>query len=132
VFLAAGFPQNISAQGGLGDFAPIDNIETSFFTSILLARDSMIAVDPSYPTLIRDTLGIIYTFPRGLLPKVDARVLYRMQVSPRWTGQPVMGVKDADRPNFVMLGALLHRFGTPPHRVAALLRKVYKEEFGVQ
>ena len=132
VFLAAGFPQNISAQGGLGDFAPIDNIEPSFFTSILLGKDTILAVDPTYPTLVRDTLGTIYTFPRGLLPKVDARVLYKMQVSPRWVGQPIMGVKDADRPNFVLLGALLHRFATPPNRVAALLRKVYKDEFGVQ
>jgi hypothetical protein len=43
-----------------------------------------------------------------------------------------MGVKDADQPSFVLLAALLHRFGTPPNRVATLLRKVYKDEFGVQ
>ena len=132
VFLAAGFPQNIVAQGGLGDFAPIDNIEQSYFTSIILARDSVVSVDPAYPTLVRDTLGLIYTFPRGLLPKVDARILYRMQSSTRWSGQPIMGVKDADKPSFVLLGTLLHRFGTPPERLARLLRRVYKDEFGVQ
>ena len=132
VLLVAGFPQNISAQGGLGDFAPIDNIESSFFTSILLPRDTVVAVDPTYPTLVRDTLGFIYTFPRGILPKIDARVLYKMQASPRWAGQPIMGVKDADRPTFVLIAALLHRYGTPPNRVAALLRKVYQDEFGVQ
>ncbi len=132
VFLAAGFPQNISAQGGLGDFAPIDNIETSYFTTILLARDTILAVDPTYPTLVRDTLGNIYTFPRGILPKVNARILYQMQASPRWAGQPIMGVKDADQPTFVLLAALLHRFGTPPDRVATLLRRVFKDEFGVQ
>jgi hypothetical protein len=43
-----------------------------------------------------------------------------------------MGVKDADRPSFVLLAAILHRFGTPPDQVATLLRKVYKGEFGVQ
>ena len=132
VLLVAGFPQNISAQGGLGDFAPIDNIESSFFTSILLPRDTVVAVDPAYPTLVRDTLGFIYTFPRGILPKIDARVLYKMQASPRWAGQPIMGVKDADRPTFVLIATLLHRYGTPPNRVAALLRKVYQDEFGVQ
>jgi hypothetical protein len=132
VLLVAGFPQNISAQGGLGDFAPIDNIESSFFTTILLSRDSVVAVDPTYPTLVRDTLGFIYTFPRGILPKIDARVLYKMQASPRWAGQPIMGVKDADRPTFVLIATLLHRFGTPPNRVAALLRKVFEDEFGVQ
>ncbi|MBF8294932.1 MAG: hypothetical protein HW389_1477 [Bacteroidetes bacterium] len=132
VLLVAGFPQNISAQGGLGDFAPIDNIESSFFTTILLPRDSVVAVDPTYPTLVRDTLGFIYTFPRGILPKIDARVLYKMQASPRWAGQPIMGVKDADRPTFVLIATLLHRYGTPPNRVAALLRKVYQDEFGVQ
>ena len=132
VFLAAGFPQNISAQGGLGDFAPIDNIEANYFTSILLGKDSILAVDPTYPTLVRDTLGTIYTFPRGILPKVDARILYQMQPSTRWSGQPIMGVKDADRPSFVLLAALLHRFGTPPNRVAALLTRIYRDEFGVQ
>ena len=132
VLLVAGFPQNISAQGGLGDFAPIDNIESSFFTSILLPRDTVVAVDPTYPTLVRDTLGFIYTFPRGILPKIDARVLYKMQASPRWAGQPIMGVKDADRPTFVLIATLLHRYATPPNRVAALLRKVYQDEFGVQ
>lgn len=132
VFLAAGFPQNISAQGGLGDFAPIDNIEQSFFTSILLPRDTVVSTDPNYPTLVRDTLGFIYTFPRGLLPKVDARVLYKMQASPRWAGQPIMGVKDADSPSFILLATLLHRFGTPPERLAALLRRVYRDEFGVR
>ena len=132
VFLAAGFPQNISAQGGLGDFAPIDNIEASYFTSILLPKDTVVSTDPSYPTLVRDTLGFIYTFPRGLLPKIDARVLYRMQSSPRWAGQPIMGVKDADSPSFILLATLLHRFGTPPDRLAALLRRVYRDEFGVR
>ena len=132
VLLTAGFPQNISAQGGLGDFVPIDNIETSFFTSILLGRDSIVAVDPTYPNLVRDTLGFIYTFPRGILPKVDARVLYKMQASGRWSGQPIMGVKDADQPSFVLLAAMLHRFGTPPDRVATFLRKVFRDEFGVR
>jgi hypothetical protein len=132
VFLAAGFPQYIAAQGGLGDFFPIDNIESSYFTSILLGKDSIVAVDPSYPTLVRDSLGFIYTFPRGILPKVNARVLYQMQTSGRWSGQPIMGVKDADQPSFVLLAAILHRFGTPPNRAATLLRKVFRDEFGVR
>jgi len=67
-----------------------------------------------------------------VIPKIDARIIYKMGISPRWTGQPIMGVKDADIPNFVLLGILLHRFGTPPDNAAALLRKVYKDEFGVQ
>lgn len=132
VFLASGFPQYIPAQGGLGDFFPIDNIESSYFTSILLGKDSIVAVDPSYPTLVRDSLGFIYTFPRGILPKVNARVLYQMQNSTRWPGQPIMGVKDADQPSFVLLAAILHRFGTPPNRAAALLRRVFRDEFGVR
>jgi len=132
VLIAGGFPQYIGAQGGLGDFFPVDNIESSYFTSILLPRDTVVAVDPSYPTLVRDTLGFIYTFPRGVLPKVDARILYKMQASGRWSGQPIMAVKDSDQPSVVLFAALLHRFGTPPNRVSALLRRVFKDEFGVQ
>ena len=136
VLFTGGFPQYIAAQGGLGDFVPIDNIEPSYFTTILQARDTILAVDPTYPTLIRDTLGFIYTFPRGLLPKVSSRVLYQMQKSPRWASRDtlpiIMGVKDADQPSFVLLGAILHRFGTPPDNVATFLRKVFNDEFGVQ
>ncbi|HTP79299.1 MAG TPA: hypothetical protein VMM57_02720 [Bacteroidota bacterium] len=132
VLMTAGFPQYPSTQGGVGNFAPIDGIEGSYFTTILQSRDTMAAVDPTYPTLIRDTLGFIYTFPRGILPKVDARILYEMQPSDRWSGQPVMGVKDADQASFVLIAGILHRFGTPPDRVSILLRRVYQGEFGVQ
>lgn len=135
MLFTAGFPQYIAAQGGLGDFAPIDNIESGYFTTILLANDTVVAVDPTYPTLVRDNLGFIYTFPRGVLPKVSARVLYQMQKSTRWASRDtlpiIMGVKDADQPSFVLLGILLNRFGTPPDQVGALLRKVFKDEFGV-
>ncbi|HEY6952397.1 MAG TPA: hypothetical protein VI758_08305, partial [Bacteroidota bacterium] len=136
VLFCGGFPQYASAQGGLGDVAPIDGIESSPFATKLLSRDTILAVDPTYPMLIRDTLGNIYTFPRGILPKVSARVLYQMQKSTRWASRDtlpiIMGVKDADQPSFVMLGAILHRFGTPPDNVKAFLRKVFNDEFGVQ
>ncbi|HLF19366.1 MAG TPA: hypothetical protein VI704_01120, partial [Bacteroidota bacterium] len=133
VLFTSGFPENVSGQGSLVDFAPIENVESSTFTIILFQGDTVVSVDPGYPTLIRDNLGTAYAFPRGLVPKIDARTLYRMQSSPtRWTGQPIMGVKDADQPSFVLLGILLHRFGSPPDRVAQLLRKVYRDEFGVQ
>ena len=136
VMFTAGFPQNISTQGGLGNFAPIDNIEAGAFTNILSAKDTMVAVNPAYPILVRDTLGFIYTFPRGILPKVSARILYQMQKSTKWASRDtlpiIMGVKDADSPHFVLLAAQLHRFGTPPNNVATLLRKVYKDDFGVQ
>lgn len=133
VMFSAGLPENVSGQGSLVDFAPIENVEPSFFSNRLNAGDSIETVsDPSYPALVRDNIGTIYAFPRGVIPKVNARVLYRMQASSRWTGQPIMGVKDADQPRFVMLALLLHRFGTPPQNAAALLRKVYKDEFGIQ
>jgi hypothetical protein len=136
VLLCAGFPQYPAAQGGMGDFAPIDDIESSYFSTILLQKDSLVAVDPSYPNLVRDNVGFIYTFPRGLLPKVSARILYKMQKSPRWASRDtvpiIMGVKDADQASFVLLGVLLHRFGTPSDNVKALLLQVYKNEFGVK
>jgi hypothetical protein len=135
VLFTGGFPQYIAAQGGLGDFVPIDNIEPSYFTTILQARDTIVSVDPAYPTLIRDTLGFIYTFPRGLLPKVNARVLYQMQKSSRWASRDtlpiIMGIKDSDQPSFILLGAILHRFGTPPKNVAAFLYRVFNDEFAV-
>ncbi len=133
VLFTSGFPENVTAQGSLVDFAPIENVESSLFARLLNPGDTLVAdTDPSYPLLVRDTVGTFYAFPRGVLPKVNARVIYRMQSSTRWTGQPIMGVKDADQPSFVLMAVLLHRFGVPPQNVAALLRKVYYEEFGVR
>ncbi|MDD8017993.1 MAG: hypothetical protein PHP42_06440 [Bacteroidota bacterium] len=137
VFFCSGFPENVSGQGSLVDFAPIQNVESGFFVQRLNAKDSLLAAqDISYPTLMRDTLGSIYTFPRGIIPKIDADIIYQMQSSSRWTGQPVMGVRGKDpstqKPNFILVAALLHRFGTPPNNLAALFRKVFADEFGVQ
>ncbi len=133
VLFTSGFPENVTGQGSLVDFAPIENVESSFFATRLNASDTLVSVaDPTYPTLVRDNVGTIYAFPRGVLPKVNARVIYRMQTSTRWVGQPIMGVKDADQASFVLMAALLHRFGTPPGTVAAFLRRVYGVEFGVQ
>ena len=43
-----------------------------------------------------------------------------------------MGAKDADQASVVYIALLLNRFGTPPNNVAALLRRVFVGEFGVQ
>jgi hypothetical protein len=138
ILFVNGFSQYPPDQRGFGDFAPVENIETDYFTSILLANDSVVAVDPSYPRLTRDGLGTIYQFPRGLLPKVNARIIYQMGRSPRWASRDalpiIMGVKDADQPSFVMVAVLLHRFvgnGTTTNNVPAFLRKVFVDEFGV-
>ena len=98
----------------------------------LNAGDTILPVDSTYPTLVRDNAGALYTFPRGVIPKLGSRILYRMAASPNWTGQPIMGVKDADQPTFVLLSAQLHRFGSPDTSVARLLRRVFEGEFGVQ
>jgi hypothetical protein len=75
-----------------------------------------------------------------MLPKVNARILYRMQQSPRWATRDtlpiimgVLGVSDIDqKPNIVMMSVLLHRFVGPENNVPQFLRKVFQDEFGVQ
>jgi hypothetical protein len=141
VLFVTGFPQYPADARGFGDFAPIDNIESGYFKSIIIYRDSLVSVDQSYPTLYRDINPAIYTYPRGLLPKSNARVIYQMGKSPLWASRDtvpiIMGVKDADQPSIVMLSILLHRFGGNPgggvpNNVPAFLRKVYYNEFGVR
>ncbi len=138
VFFCSGFPENVSGQGSLVDFAPIQNVENSFFAQKLFQNESMLPVaDLSYPILSRDTINDagIYQFPRGIIPKIDADTLYKMQSSSRWSGQPVMGVRGKDlsgQTNFVLIAAMLHRFATPPKNMAALFRKVFADEFGVK
>jgi hypothetical protein len=141
VLFVTGFPQYPADARGFGDFAPIDNIESNSFRSILLAKDSLVSIDPTYPTLYRDSNPIIYTYPRGLLPKTSARIIYQMGKSPLWASRDtlpiIMGVKDADQPSIVMLSILLHRFGGNPgggvpNNIPAFLRKVFFNEFGVR
>jgi hypothetical protein len=132
VFFASGFPESVSGQGSLVEFAPIVDIEPSYFALRLNTGAVIEPVDTTYPALIRDNAGALYIFPRGVIPKLGARVLYRMAASPSWTGQPIMGVKDADQATFVLVAAQLHRFGSPNTNVAALLRRVFQGEFGVQ
>jgi hypothetical protein len=142
ILFVTGFLMYPADARGFGDFAPIDNIESSYFKSILLSKDSLVAVvDQTYPTLYRDANPAAYTFPRGLLPKGNARIIYQMGKSPFWASRDttpiIMGVKDADQPSIVMLSILLHRFGGNPdggipNNVPAFLRKVYQNEFGVR
>ena len=138
VLFVTGFPDGTLDLTGIGDFAPINNVESNRFGLKLFPADSIVAVDPTYPNLIRD-YGSIYTFPRGLLPKVNAKIIYQMLPSSRWTHDStmiVMGVKDADQASFVMVSAILHRFGgLPPgiqNNVPAFLRRVFQGEFGVK
>jgi hypothetical protein len=132
VLFTTGFPDGPLDLTGQVTFAPIDNVEPSRIAPISLPKDTLVAIDATYPTLLRDDSFTIYTFPRGVLPKVNAIPLYRMaMIPPRLPGYHVMGVKDASPANIVMLSALLHRFGTPPGSVAQFLRRVFSGEFGV-
>jgi len=142
IIFVTGFPQFPPDARGFGDFAPIDNVEPSSFKNFLFAKDSLVAVtDQTYPTLYRDANSTGYTFPRGLLPKGNARIIYHMGKSPQWATRDtipiIMGVKDADQPSIVMLSILLHRFGGNPNggipnNVPVFLRKVFYDEFGVR
>ena len=132
IFMTTGYPHYPTDFTSMSVWAPIDSMNQSSVASILLGGESLVPIDTTYPPLVRDA-GAIYTYPRGILPKVNARPLYKMQSKPsRWQGQPIMGAKDADQASVVYIALLLNRFGTPPNNVAALLRRVFVGEFGVQ
>jgi hypothetical protein len=140
VLLVTGFGESTPDQRGFGDFAPIDKVESSSFSKILFSKDSLVAVDPNYPNLIRDNSTTIYSFPRGILPKVNAKIIYQMMKSPRWASRDtlpiVMGVKD-DQASVIMVSGILHRFvGNPgggfPNNLPLFFRKVFHDEFGVR
>jgi len=151
VLFTTGFLQYPPDARGFGDFAPIDNIESSsFITTIVRSAtgDSIVPVDPTYPKLFRDYDATGIPFPRGILPKANSRIIYQMGQSSYpptrgWSDRNatpiIMGVKDADHPSIVFLSFLMHRFsghtGSAPiiaNNVPVLLRKVFQNEFGVQ
>lgn len=136
VLMVTVFTQYPPDSRGFGDFAPIDSIQSSYFTSAFLKGDSLIALDPSYPNLYSGSTFLSYQ--RGVWPKVNSHLLYKMGKSPRWADTNiVMGVQDADNPSIVFLSLQLQRFvGSPgtgiPDNTPVFLRKVFYNEFGVR
>jgi hypothetical protein len=135
VLFVTAFQETVTGQGGMGDFAPISDVEPSFFSQILLGGDSLVTVaDSTYPSLVRDRQPAIYQFPRGVIAKSGTVTLYKMGPSTRWTGDHFMGVKEASPTRVVLLAVMLHRFGDGQNntKVKQLLTKVFRDEFGVQ
>ncbi len=159
ILFTTGLPQNpVFDPRGFGDFAPIDSIEQYSFVGILQRNfstiaDSVVSVDTTYPRLYRDwgTSGNGVAYLRGILPKGNAHIIYKMgnsQFAPaaggwsdRNTNPIIMGVQNAaDQPNIVFLAFSLNRFsghegvGNPiiTNNAPAFLRKVFYDEFGVR
>lgn len=130
VFFSAAFPENAGGtQGSLVDFTPIDSISPGFINFI----PSKTAVFPdsqygrTYPTLVRDDDYVPVVFIRWFKPKIDARPMYYLGSSAFWSGNPIIGVKDADQPSFVLLGLPLHRFNGGGKMVGECIRRVFAE-----
>jgi len=130
VLFSAAFPENPGGtQGSLVDFAPIDSISPGFINFIpaktTVFPDSQYA--PGYPTLVRDDNLVPVVFIRWFRPKIDARPIYYLGSSSLWKGNPIIGVKDADQPGFVLLGLPLHRFDGGQRKVGEFIRRVFAE-----
>jgi hypothetical protein len=130
VLFSAAFPENVGeSQGGIVDFAPIDGISS---TSInIIPQNVNVLPDPQnaigYPILTRDQGLVPIVFIRSFIPKIDARVLYSFQSYPMWTGNPIIAVKDADIPSFILIGLPLHRFNGGSLKLGEFFVKVFSD-----
>jgi hypothetical protein len=130
VLFTAAFPENPGeSMGSVVDFAPIDGISSTTISfipqGVQMLPDAQNAVN--YPALTRDQGLVPVVFIRSLVPKIDARVMYTLQSYFLWTGNPVLGVKDADKPSFILVGVPLHRFNGGNQQVGAFIIKAFSD-----
>jgi hypothetical protein len=130
VLLSAAFPENPGgAQGSVVDFAPIDSISSGSINFIpsktIVFPDSQYAV--GYPAIVRDDNPVPVVFIRWFKAKIDARPIYYLGSSSLWKGNPLIGVKDSDRPSFVLIGLPLHRFNGGQQTVGELVKRVFAD-----
>ena len=128
------FAQFFSQQGDPLAFAPVDSIK-QIVTNDAAPREVTRILNNRLlqPTSVRPTLdtlrlNTVVTFVKEVVPKPTATVLYRLQTSTEWRGQPVLAVEDATHA-FVFFAIPLHRLDGN-RNAGRMLRRIFTDVFG--
>jgi hypothetical protein len=128
------FAQFFSQQGDPLAFAPVDSVKL-IVTNDAVPREVTRILNNRllYPTSARPTLdtlriGAVVTFVKEVVPKPTANILYRLQASSEWRGQPVLAVEDATHA-FVFFAMPIHRLDGS-RNAGLMLRRIFTDVFG--
>ncbi|MBL7073951.1 fibronectin type III domain-containing protein [candidate division KSB1 bacterium] len=133
VLFTTAFSENFTNLGNLSVFSPVDSMGTlvdsmgnripDIWPPAVILPDSLYA--DTFDNLM---VGTFFPWPYSAIPKPSASVLYRLQASSRWVGQPPLAVIDA--------GNTFYFFSVPLHKVDGLgtvddlLSQIFFLEFG--
>lgn len=130
LFFTTGFPDNITSQGNLINFAPIDSL-TAFQFGNIIAPEQVIVVDNTYPQL--EVGGSVYPIDRarGIRYRSGTPLIYKFPVNPSYdTSKITICIKDfVNNPKVVFLSMPLNRLDGNGNG-KYFLRKVLRD-FGI-
>ncbi len=128
------FAQFFSQQGDPLAFSPVDSVKlivTNDATPREVTRilnNRLINPASARPALDTLRIGAVVTFVKEVVPKPTATVLYRLQASSEWRGQPVLAVEDATH-SFVFFAIPIHRLDGN-RNAGRMLRRIFTAVFG--
>jgi len=128
LLFSTGFPDNISSQGNIINFAPVDSL-TSFQIVNVFSTTQTIVIDPSYPMLeVSSTIDRV----RGIKYRQGTPLIYKLPFStPYDTSQITVCIKDfASNPKVVFLSVPLNRMNGN-NGATYFIRKVLGVDFGL-
>ncbi len=115
-----------SDQGDPLDFSPVDSLAKKQFD---LLPGMLLEPSAEKPYLPKLKSAAWIPFVKELVPKISAKVFYRLQENPAlWEGQPVIAVENAEN-SFIFFGVPFHQldgFGNCKKLLAIILN----DEFG--
>jgi len=128
VLFSTGFPDAISSQGNIINFAPVDSM-TNFQIVNVFSTTQTLVVDQSYPMLeVSTTIDRV----RGIKYRPGTPLIYKLPYSvPYDTSQITVCIKDfAANPKVVFLSVPLNRMNANNGAVY-FIRKVLGVDFGI-
>ncbi|HEY3250364.1 MAG TPA: hypothetical protein VGK25_04525, partial [Ignavibacteria bacterium] len=128
LLFSTGFPDAITSQGNIVNFAPVDSLTNFQFTTVLTGTQTII-VDQSYPLLeVSTTLDRT----RGIKYRAGTPLIYKLPLSaPYDTSQITVAIKDFSiNPKVVFLSVPLNRMNGGDAAIR-FIRKVLSIDFGL-
>jgi hypothetical protein len=128
------FAQFFSQQGDPLAFSPVDSVKLIVTNDAAprevtrILNNRLINPASARPTLDTLRIGAVVTFVKEVVPKPTATVLYRLQASSEWRGQPVLAVEDATH-SFVFFAIPIHRLDGN-RNAGRMLRRIFTDVFG--
>lgn len=128
------FAQFFSQQGDPLAFAPVDSVNLIVTNDAVprevtrILNNRLLQPASARPNLDTLRINTVVTFVKEVVPKPTATVLYRLQASTEWRGQPVLAVEDATHA-FVFFAIPIHRLDGS-RNAGRMLRRIFTEVFG--